>query len=170
MNQIAQNQSRRIRSSLLSWGGLPASERGLTMIEMLFVLLIIGTIMSITTPRLSRLIDHARDAGAIGDLDAIHTDIVSYIAEHDSLPPTLATIGWAGGRDPWNQPYMYLNFGGAIPGGARIDQFGVPLNTGFDLYSLGQDGASSPSIMTGASQDDILLGNDGGFIGLATAY
>ena len=140
------------------------------MIEMLFVLIIIGTIMSITTPRLSGLIKHARDAGAVGDLDAIHTDIVGYIAEHDSLPPSLAVIGWGGGRDPWNQPYMYLNFGGSIPGGARVDQFGVPLNTGFDLYSLGKDGSSSPSIMTGASQDDILLGDDGSFIGLATRY
>ncbi len=142
----------------------------MTMIEMLLVLIIIGTLASIATPRLTGLIDKARGAAAIGDLDAIHTDIVSYVAQHDSLPPSLAAVGWEGHRDPWNQPYMYLNFGGAIPGDARVDQFGVPLNTGFDMYSLGEDGASSPSIMTQASQDDILLGDDGGFIGLATRY
>lgn len=142
----------------------------MTLIEMLLVLIIIGTIASIATPRLTGLIDKARGAAAIGDLDAIHTDIVGYVAQHDSLPPSLAAIGWGGRQDPWNQPYMYLNFAGAIPGNARVDQFGVPLNTGFDMYSLGEDGASSPSIMTQASQDDILLGDDGGFIGLATRY
>ena len=51
-----------------------------------------------------------------------------------------------------------------------MDQFGVPVNTAFDLYSLGEDGSSSPSIMTMPSQDDVLLGDDGGFIGLATRY
>jgi general secretion pathway protein G len=142
----------------------------MTMIEMLLVLIIIGTVATIATPRLTGLIDKARGAAAIGDLDAIHTDIVSYVAQHDSLPPSLVAVGWGGRRDPWNQPYMYLNFAGAIPGDARVDQFGVPLNTGFDMYSLGEDGASSPSIMTQASQDDILLGDDGGFIGLATRY
>jgi general secretion pathway protein G len=142
----------------------------MTMIEMLFVLIIIGTVASIATPRLSALVDDARGAAAIGDLDAMHNDIVGYVAQHDSLPPSLATIDWAGHRDPWNQPYMYLNFAGAIPGNARVDQFGVPLNTGFDIYSLGKDGSSSPSIMTQASQDDILIGDDGGFIGLATRY
>lgn len=140
------------------------------MIEMLLAMIIIGTIASIATPRLTGLIDNARGAAAIGDLDAIHTDIIGYVAQHDSLPPSLAAIGWGGRRDPWNQAYMYLNFAGAIPGNARVDQFGVPLNTGFDMYSLGEDGASSPSIMTQASQDDILLGDDGGFIGLATRY
>ena len=140
------------------------------MIEMLLVLIIIGTVASIATPRLSGLVDGARAGAALGDLDALHIAIVSYVAEHDSLPPSLATIGWAGRRDPWNQPYMYLNFAGAIPGNARVDQFGVPLNTGFDVYSLGKDGSSSPSIMTQASQDDILIGDDGGFIGLATRY
>lgn len=140
------------------------------MIEMLFVLIVIGTVTSIVTPRLTGLIDNARDASSTGDLDAIHTDIVSYVAQHDSLPPSLAVIGWGGHRDPWDQPYIYLNFSGGIPGDARLDQFGVPLNTGFDLYSLGEDGASSPSIMTASSQDDILLGDDGGFIGLATRY
>ena len=145
-------------------------EHGMTMIEMLFVLIIIGTVASIATPRLSGLVDDARSAAAIGDLDAMHNDLVSYLAQHDSLPPSLATICWAEHRDPWNQPYMYLNFAGAIPGNARVDQFGVPLNTGFDIYSLGKDGSSSPSIMTQASQDDILIGDDGGFIGLATRY
>lgn len=142
----------------------------MTMIEMLFVLIIIGIVASIATPRLSGLVDDARVAAAIGDLDGLHLEMVGYVAQHDSLPPSLATIGWGGRRDPWNQPYIYLNFGGAIPGDARVDQFGVPLNTGFDLYSLGQDGASSPSIMTQSSQDDILIGDDGGFIGLATRY
>ena len=140
------------------------------MVEMLFVLITIGAVTTIATPRLSGMIGKANVAEAIGEINAINADIVDYLSQHDSLPQSLDAIGWTGYRDPWDQPYIYRNFGDEIPGDARVDQFGVPINTTFDLYSLGEDGSSSPSIMTGVSQDDVLLGEDGGFIGSAIEY
>ena len=144
--------------------------RGMTMVEMLFVMALIGIIMTIVTPRLNGLIDEARDASAVGDISAIRDDIMGYLAQHDSLPASLSDVGRSGTRDPWNQPYVYVNFNGDPPEDARVDQFGVTLNSEFDLYSLGKDGATSPSIMTQSSQDDVVLANDGGFIGSATGY
>lgn len=139
--------------------------RGMTMIEMLFVLIVIGGLTSIATPKVTMFVNDARVARATGDIRAIQVDIMKYIGEHDTPPPGLAAIQRTGTLDPWGQPYIYV-----APGGSRVDAFGVPLNQVFDLYSVGENGTTSASIMTGASQDDIVLGNDGGFIGQASRY
>ena len=55
-------------------------------------------------------------------------------------------------------------------GGARKDKFLVPLNSLYDLYSLGKDGESVPPLAAKASWDDIIMANDGGFVGLAKDF
>jgi general secretion pathway protein G len=59
--------------------------------------------------------------------------------------------------------------GGAI-GQARKDRFLVPLNSTFDLYSMGKDGESQPPVSARVSHDDIIRANDGGFVGLAARF
>lgn len=54
--------------------------------------------------------------------------------------------------------------------GSRKDRFGVPLNTDFDLYSMGKDRSSTDSLSTPNSHDDILRANDGAFVGLASDF
>ena len=46
----------------------------------------------------------------------------------------------------------------------------MPLNSEYDLYSKGKDGASAPALTAAASKDDIVRANDGGFVGLAINY
>jgi len=46
----------------------------------------------------------------------------------------------------------------------------VPINTDFDLYSMGPDGRSAPPLTAKHSRDDIVRANDGAFIGLASDY
>jgi general secretion pathway protein G len=61
--------------------------------------------------------------------------------------------------------------GGCVtPGQARKDRALVPINTRFDLYSLGKDGRSAAPLTAADSQDDIVRANDGAFIGLARDY
>ncbi|MEE9392158.1 MAG: hypothetical protein V3W41_06610 [Planctomycetota bacterium] len=61
-------------------------------------------------------------------------------------------------------------------GGSRInpkakrDRNLWPLNTDYDLYSLGRDGKSSRLLSSPESQDDIIRANNGQFIGLASEY
>ena len=101
------------------------------------------------------------------------------------LPESLATIGRASLLDPWGSPYQYLNFelatGGAgdnkgkgkgkgFPTGARMDRFLVPINSTYDLYSMGKDGKTVVALTAKDSIDDIVRANDGGFIGLAAKY
>jgi general secretion pathway protein G len=46
----------------------------------------------------------------------------------------------------------------------------VPINTDFDLYSVGPDGNTQPPLTAPVSRDDIVRANDGRFIGKAEDY
>jgi general secretion pathway protein G len=140
---------------------------GFTIVELVSVIAIIGTLAAIALPKLDQAIERARVARAIGDIEAIQTDLDS----QDSLPDLLSALG-PERIDPWGHPYQYNKFpiGRPVPPGARRDRFLVPINTSYDLYSLGKDGATVPPLTASASQDDVIRGNDGGFIGLASNY
>jgi general secretion pathway protein G len=148
------------------------SVAGFTLIELLAVIALIGVLMGIVTPRLEDFLETTKVTQAIADITVIQLDVVAYSAEHDSLPPDLATIGRGTLLDPWGNPYQYLNYGGNTqnPQGARKDRSLHPLNSDFDLYSAGADGQSVAPITAQASQDDIIRANDGGYIGLARNY
>lgn len=147
---------------------------GFTLIELVFATAILGLLAALAIPKAQAMVEHAKVARAIGDIKAIQTDIDSYAAGNDSLPTSLATIGRAGLDDPWGTPYQYNNFslspGNGVPNGARRDRFLVPINSTYDLYSVGKDGSSAPPLTAGPSKDDIVRANDGGFIGRATLY
>ncbi len=156
------------------------------MIEMLIVIAILGTLLAIALPMLQAALDRARVARTIGDVGALQIDIAAYEAGGNGLPLSLADIGRSELLDPWGNPYEYLNFGcdaGASgeggeggkedcknPKGARKDRFLHPLNSTYDLYSIGKDGKTVAALTATASKDDIIRANDGGFIGLAVKY
>ena len=50
------------------------------------------------------------------------------------------------------------------------DRFLVPINSDFDLYSMGKDGKSQMPLTAKDSRDDIIRANDGAYIGLAYAF
>jgi general secretion pathway protein G len=52
----------------------------------------------------------------------------------------------------------------------RKDKFLHPINTDYDLYSMGVDGKSAKPITAQPSQDDIIRINDGAYIGLVSKY
>jgi general secretion pathway protein G len=63
-----------------------------------------------------------------------------------------------------------LRVAGASPGRLRKDEQRAPLNTDFDLYSMGPDGASAAPLPAQPSRDDVVRADDGAFIGLAINY
>ena len=139
------------------------------MIELLAVLAIISALATIAIPAVQDAVERARVARAIGDIRALETDLEGL----DSLPPDLASVGRGSMLDPWGNPYQYLRFptrGHGVPQGARRDRFLVPVNTSYDLYSMGPDGASQAPFSAKASRDDIVRANDGGYIGLASRF
>ena len=148
----------------------PASQ-GFTLVELLVTIAIILTIAAIAVPRFLSAIDQAKVARAVGDIHAIGTGIIGYQIVNRQYPATLADIGYGANLDPWGNPYQYLDFANVKgKGPMRKDRFLVPINTYFDLYSMGKDGQSVAPLTAKASQDDIIWANDGDFVGLASDY
>ena len=144
---------------------------GFTMIELLIAVAIILTIAAIAIPNFLAALNQARIAKAVADIHAIGIDVQAYNLSHsDQYPSTLADIDKAI-NDPWGQPYQYLNFADTKgKGQMRKDRFLVPINSYFDLYSMGKDGQSVAPLTAKASQDDIIWANDGAFVGLASDF
>jgi general secretion pathway protein G len=135
------------------------------------VVLIIGVLAKIGSQKYGDYLDRARVAKAIGDIKAIQTDIDAFESENNRLPNNLAEAGRAPTLDPWNNAYVYAPFpGGNPPGSARKDRSLVPINSTYDLYSSGPDGASVGPLTAARSRDDIVRANDGGFIGAARNF
>jgi general secretion pathway protein G len=140
---------------------------GFTLVELMAVVAIIGTLSALAIPRAHESVDRARVARAIGDIKALQTNLDG----QDSLPDNLEALGPVP-LDPWSNPYVYNKFpsDAKVPQGARRDRFLVPINSTYDLYSSGKDGMSAVTLTAKSSQDDIVRANDGGFIGLASRY
>ncbi len=161
----------RFRRRRLPWRTVSDNQQGFSLIELLITVAIMLTIAAIAVPNLLAAINQAKIAKAVGDIRAIGDDIEAYNISNYQYPNTLADVGRANFPDPWGNPYQYLNFAGVNgKGKMRKDRFLVPINTYFDLYSMGADGNSVPPLTAKASQDDIIWANDGDYIGPASAY
>lgn len=58
----------------------------------------------------------------------------------------------------------------AIVSVRRSDRFLFPLNSDYDLFSLGPNGKSAASIGAALAQDDVIRANDGDYFGPASEY
>ena len=143
---------------------------GFTLIELMMVIAIIGTLAAIATPNYLSFIDKVRVNVVISDMKAIEKDLLGYYIEFHEFPPDLAAVGMDNLTDPWGNPYQYLPVEGTPKGKLRKDHFMVPVNSDFDLYSMGPDGKSVSPFTAKHSRDDIVRANDGAFVGLVSNY
>ncbi len=144
---------------------------GFTVIELLITCAVLLTITALAVPNLLAAIERARVARAVADIHTIGIAVLGYEVINHQFPDTLDQVGYGANVDPWGQPYQYLSFADVNgKGKMRKDRFLVPINSNFDLYSMGKDGKSVPPLTASASKDDVIWANDGGFIGLASDY
>ena len=61
-----------------------------------------------------------------------------------------------------------VNLGGG--GAPRTDDAAAPINTDYDLLSSGDDGETATALTDTSSQDDIVRGNDGNYLGRVSEY
>jgi general secretion pathway protein G len=139
------------------------------MVEILAATVVAGILASIAVVKYRGHQEKVRLGVAILDLQGLNFQISAM----DPLPNSLAAIGKGDLLDPWGNPYEYLKFdlsGPGDPPGARKDRSLHPLNSFFDLYSKGPDGDSMLPLTAGPSRDDIVVANDGKYVGIASGY
>jgi len=144
--------------------------KGLTLIELMIVIGIISTLAGIAVPSLGNYIQKARIIKTIAELKMIETAILSYEVDMLTFPSNLAQIGLDTLKDPWGNPYQYLSAQETNQGKLRKDHFLVPVNTDFDLYSMGPDRKSVAPFTAKASRDDIVRANNGQYLGPVSGY
>jgi len=148
-------------------------QSGFQLIELLIALAVVSVLAVVAVPSYSSYRDKVDNATAAADIHSISSAIERYYTEFNRYPDSLADVNVTTLQDPWQHPYQYLRINGAgLKGKAalRKDKSLVPINTDFDLYSMGKDGASVGPLTAKASLDDIVRANNGQFIGLAADY
>ncbi len=94
-----------------------------------------------------------------------------YRAENaQQLPESLQQLYDLPPIDPWGNEYVYNHFDKIPPGWRRKDRNLIPINSEFDLFSKGRDGESNPPLTAEASWDDVIVADDGQYIGLGKNY
>ncbi len=143
--------------------------QGFTVVELMLALAIIGVLGLLASASYDRYIEKTRVYRAAVDIGSLQMFIKQYELNNNVLPDDLGAIGQAAKLDPWGRSYVYVNLEAKNGhGAARKDHKLNPLNSDYDLYSLGKDGMSKPQITQKESLDDVIRAHDGAFIGLAS--
>lgn len=147
--------------------------KGFGLLDLVVTLVIAMLLMTLAIPSYQAFVQRANIAASIGDISELSLAIESFrLRNNDRVPDTLDELGVSVPLDPWGRPYAFLNITTAGPGKGELRKDGRlnPLNTDFDLYSVGKDGQSALPLSAAHSRDDIVRANNGAFIGLGEDY
>ena len=148
--------------------------KGFSLFELLVVLLIIGTLLALVIPNVVGMVQRSKVNSAKAEIASIGNKVENFLLDNMRLPESLLELEGIHLNDPWGRAYQYLPILGKdkndVSGRWRKDRFLVPLNSDFDLYSVGKDGRSVAPITAKDSYDDIIRANNGDYIGIAYKY
>ena len=141
--------------------GRARDRRGFTLLELLVVIIVLGLLAGLVAPQVFGRVGEARVTSARTQMALLETALDSYRLDNGSYPtteqglqalrekPTREPVpaNWRGPYlrkalplDPWNRAYLYR-----APGVRNV--------TGYDLWTLGRDGAEG-----GTGEDADLIG------------
>ena len=140
-------------------------KKAFTLVELLITVAIVATLAVIGVPQYTSYKDNQNNATATIDIRNTESQIERFRAVNGNLPATLAAANIVPPTDPWGNAYIYV----CCPGN-RWDKSVKPLNKDYDLLSMGKNGQTDTKIWKSAAADDIIRGNTGAYIGLASQY
>lgn len=143
--------------------------RGFTMVEVLIILAIVGVVLAIGIPAFQGYMDRSRVLQSRVQIGEIAKAIKEFERKNGRLPVSLAEADVAR-DDPWGNAYRYLDLRVNPVGMARKDKSAAPINSDFDLYSIGKDAQTQLQLSQAVSRDDVVRARDGAFIGLAEEF
>jgi general secretion pathway protein G len=151
---------------------------GYTLIELLVSLALVATITGIAVPVYKNHLENVAMEQAIIDVRMLEKELALFEAAFARLPSMyapdygLVALRKAPPLDPWGNPYQYLNYAEdekhpvtGEPKNARRDHQDHPLNTTYDLFSMGKDGLFGLPLTNSKSADDVVRANDGLYVG-----
>jgi general secretion pathway protein G len=150
--------------------GYAQRQHGFTLVEAMFVVGLVAVLLSIAVPTYQSYRDRLRTNTATREIIEMFGVVQHFELDQRAYPNSLADVGLNGKLDPWGRPYVYYNVEANGRGGARKDRRLNPLNTDFDLYSLGPDGKTKPQVTQKDSVDDIIRASNGRYIGVAADF
>lgn len=136
--------------------------RGFTLVELLMVIALIGILATLALVNISEFRNSARISRCVGELRGLEKDIISFATEKGDYPNDLVVLGSSVTTDPWGRPYVYNK--------TVSRTFIELLNSDFDLYSVGIDGATAAESSDPDALDDIIRANDGAFCGISKKF
>lgn len=144
---------------------------GFTLVELLIVMAIISILATIGFIKYSAFIDQTKETKAAADVKQIAQLIEDFKEVKGRYPFDLSELEKGEFKDPWGNPYQYVNIAeddkkGKDQQKARRDRNQKPINTYFDLWSNGADGDYQQQVSGAKSRDDIIYAWDGEFVGL----
>jgi general secretion pathway protein G len=151
--------------------GWSRPRRGYTVVELMVGLAILSLLVTIALAAYQAYREKAQAETAVSDIAMASMAVDHYRTEHGVSPPNLAAAGLGNPVDPWGNPYQYVSHDDPKAKGLwRKDHNIVPINSDYDLWSMGKDGKSSPPLTAKPSRDDIIRANNGRFVGLASEF
>jgi len=143
----------------------------LSVVDLIAAAGIVAILAAVAVPVYSSIEQKVRATAAIGDMGRIEIAIAKFLTKgNGALPANLAAVGLDTLNDPWGNPYQYLNIEATRDTGieaVRKNRNLIPINSDYDLYSMGKDGKSKSPLTARESKDDIVRAANGAYLGLA---
>lgn len=156
------------------WATRYKNKAAFTLVELMLVIVVAAALGAIALPAYQQYILRAKNSKAVRDIAEISMALEQYRSIKGTFPANLSSLGAAlPSADPWGRAYQYLAIDvtpAPNAGAVRKDKNLNPLNSDYDLYSMGPDGLTQKQITAARARDDIVRAGNGAFIGLASEH
>ena len=142
-----------------------------TLVELIIIIAMIGILSGIAVPLYADFVHRAKVERAKWEIRQFESVINIYYYKYGRYPSSLGDVAYGIPLDPWGNAYLYVS--SDVPNWsslARFDRNIRPLNSDYDLCSMGADGLTARNLAASKSLDDVIRAGNGSFVGMGADY